>query len=199
MDTTADCYYDNREKLNNDLADTVNKEILNLVDNGCVHIQIDEPLFARQVEDALSFGIEGVERCFHKVPKNINKIIHICCGYTDHLDDEHYKKADPQSYFELSSDLNSMNIDQISIEDAHFKNDLTLLNKFPNKKIIFGAINVTKSRLESIEEVQGRILEVLNYIDRERLIVSPDCGLGLFSLELAEKKLKIMCEAVKNI
>ncbi len=92
-----------------------------------------------------------------------------------------------------------MNIDQISIEDAHFKNDLTLLNKFPNKKIIFGAINVTKSRLESIEEVQGRILEVLNYIDRERLIVSPDCGLGLFSLELAEKKLKIMCEAVKNI
>ena len=131
----------NREKLNNDLADTVNKEILNLVDNGCVHIQIDEPLFARQVKDALSFGIEGVERCFHKVPKNINKIIHICCGYTDHLDDEHYKKADPQSYFELSSDLNSMNIDQISIEDAHFKNDLTLFNKFPDKKIIFGAIN----------------------------------------------------------
>ena len=199
MDTTADCYYDNREKLNNDLADTVNKEILNLVDNGCVHIQVDEPLFARQVEDALSFGIEGVERCFHKVPKNINKIIHICCGYTDHLDDEHYKKADPQSYFELSSDLNSMNIDQISIEDAHFNNDLTLLNKFPDKKIIFGAINVTKSRLESIEEIQGRLLEVLNYIDRERLIVSPDCGLGLFSLELAEKKLKIMCEAVKNI
>ena len=73
------------------------------------------------------------------------------------------------------------------------------MNKFPNKKIIFGAINVTKSRLESIEEVQGRLLEVLNYIDRERLIVSPDCGLGLFSLELAEKKLKIMCEAVKNI
>ena len=92
-----------------------------------------------------------------------------------------------------------MNIDQISIEDAHFKNDLTLLDKFPSKKIIFGAINVTKSRLESIEEIQGRLLEVLNYIDRERLIVSPDCGLGLFSLELAEKKLKIMCQAVKNI
>ena len=66
-------------------------------------------------------------------------------------------------------------------------------------ELVLRAINVTKSRLESIEEVQGRILEVLNYIDRERLIVSPDCGLGLFSLELAEKKLKIMCEAVKNV
>ncbi len=199
MDTNANCFYDDRKKLNFDLAETINKEILSLVDAGCKFIQLDEPLFARQVKDAFAFGIEGVERCFHKVPQNVEKIIHICCGYTDHLDDENYKKADPQSYFELSSDLNSMNIDQISIEDAHFKNDLTLLNKFPNKKIIFGAINVTKSRLESIEEVQGRILEVLNYIDRERLIVSPDCGLGLFSLELAEKKLKIMCEAVKNI
>ena len=78
MDTTADCFYDDRKKLNYDLADTVNKEILNLVDKGCKYIQIDEPLFARQVEDALSFGIEGVERCLHKVPKDINlSLIHI--------------------------------------------------------------------------------------------------------------------------
>ena len=65
MDTTADCFYNDRKKLNYDLADTVNKEILNLVDKGCKYIQIDEPLFARQVEDALSFGIEGVERLTH--------------------------------------------------------------------------------------------------------------------------------------
>ena len=186
MDTTADCFYDDRKKLNYDLADTVNKEILNLVDKGCKYIQIDEPLFARQVEDALSFGIEGVERCLHKVPKDVNKIIHICCGYTDHLDDENYKKADPESYFSLSGELNSMGIDQISIEDAHFRNDLRLLEKFPDKKIIFGAINVTKSRLETIDEIRERISEVLNFIERDRLIISPDCGMGLFSLDLAK-------------
>ena len=199
MDTTADCFYDDRKKLNYDLADTVNKEILNLVDKGCKYIQIDEPLFARQVEDALSFGIEGVERCLHKVPKDVNKIIHICCGYTDHLDDENYKKADPESYFSLSGELNSMGIDQISIEDAHFRNDLRLLEKFPDKKIIFGAINVTKSRLETIDEIRERICEVLNFIERDRLIISPDCGMGLFSLDLAKKKLKVMCDAVKSI
>ena len=105
-------------------------------DKGCKYIQIDEPLFARQVEDALSFGIEGVERCLHKVPKDVNKIIHICCGYTDHLDDENYKKADPESYFSLSGELNSMGIDQISIEDAHFRNDLRLLEKFLAKETI---------------------------------------------------------------
>lgn len=197
MDTTADCYYNDRKKLSNDLADTINQEIRHLVEMGCSHIQIDEPLFARQVDDAFSFGFEGIERCFYKVPKDINKIIHICCGYTDHLDDENYKKADPKSYFQLSNELNNMSINQISIEDAHFKNDLSLLTKFPNKKIIFGAINVTKSRLESIDEIVERLTQVLNFIDRDRLIISPDCGMGLFSLKLAEDKLNVMCNAVK--
>ena len=92
MDTSADCFYNDRIKLNTDLAETLNQEILQLVQAGCNLIQIDEPLFARQVEDALLFGMEGVERCFHKVPNDVTKIIHICCGYTDHLDDELYKK-----------------------------------------------------------------------------------------------------------
>ena len=35
MDTTADCFYDDRPKLNADLADTINKEVLALVDAGC--------------------------------------------------------------------------------------------------------------------------------------------------------------------
>ena len=199
MDTSADCFYNDKKKLNNDLADTINLEILNLVDKGCKYIQVDEPLFARQVDDAYSFGFEGIERCLHKVPKDINKIIHICCGYTDRLDDENYKKADPKSYFDLSKELNNMSIDQISIEDAHCKNDLNLLSNFPDKKIIFGAINVTKSRLETVDEVRDRLKQALNFIDRERLVVSPDCGMGLFSIDLAQDKLKTLCKAVNSI
>ena len=40
--------------LNYDLAETINKEILALVDAGCSFIQVDEPLFARQVDDAIA-------------------------------------------------------------------------------------------------------------------------------------------------
>ena len=199
MDTNADCYYNDRKKLNKDLANTINKEILSLVEAGCKYVQLDEPLFARQVGDALTFGIEGVERCFFKVPNFVTKIVHICCGYTDRLDDENYKKADPLSYFDLAKDLDKMNIDQISIEDAHFKNDLNLLNHFTEKKIIFGALNVTRSRIETKEEIVKRLKCVLNYIDRDRLIVSPDCGLGFLSTVQAEQKLKVMCQAVKEL
>ena len=47
MDTAVDCCYFDRPKLNKDIAETVNKEILALVEAGCTYIQVDEPLFAR--------------------------------------------------------------------------------------------------------------------------------------------------------
>ena len=199
MDTTADCFYNDRPRLNRELADTVNKEILALVDAGCRYIQVDEPLFARQVQDALDFGIEGLERCFHNVPENVTKIVHMCCGYPDHLDDEEYKKADPDSYHRLARHVDAMGIDQVSIEDAHCCNDLVLLESFERMSVIFGSVTVARSRIETVDEVEARIRSALNYIDRERLVVAPDCGLGLLPPELAEAKLKVMCSAAARI
>ena len=199
MDTTADCFYDDRPKLSRDLAETINKEILALVDAGCKYIQVDEPLFARQLDDAFSFGMEGIERCFHGVPRDVIKIIHMCCGYPDHLDDEDYKKADPDSYHQLASEVDELNIDQVSIEDAHCQNNLNLLEKFKKKSVILGAIAIASSRVETEDEIIDRIKSALNHIDRNRLVIAPDCGLGLLTPVLAEAKLRIMCSAVKKV
>ena len=133
MDTTADCFYDDRPKLNAMLAETVNQEILGLVDAGCQYIQVDEPVFARAVDDALNFGMDGLDRCFHGVPNSVTRIVHICCGYPDYLDDVDYQKADPNSYHRLASAMDSAAFDQISIEDAHCCNELELLEKFQSK------------------------------------------------------------------
>lgn len=195
MDTTADCFYNDRPRLNAVLAETVNREILALVDAGCQYIQVDEPLFAREVDDALSFGIEGLERCFHGVPKSVTRVVHMCCGYPDHLDDTEYKKADPGSYHRLASAIDTAAFDQISIEDVHCCNDLNLLDKLQKKTVIFGAVAVARSRVETVDQIEARLNEVLNHIDRDRLVVAPDCGLGFLSPELAEAKLTVMCQA----
>ena len=195
MDTTADCFYNDRPKLNAALAETVNKEILALVDAGCQFIQVDEPLFAREVNDALDFGMEGLERCFHGVPKSVTRIVHMCCGYPDHLDDDDYKKADPNSYHQLSKAVDMAAFDQVSIEDKHCCNNLDLLDKFQSKTVIFGAVAIASSRVETVEEVVARLKTALDHIDRDRLVVAPDCGLGLLPAELAEQKLRIMCQA----
>jgi 5-methyltetrahydropteroyltriglutamate--homocysteine methyltransferase len=195
MDTTADCFYNDRPKLNAALAETVNKEILALVDVGCQYIQVDEPLFAREVDDALDFGMEGLERCFHNVPKSVTRIVHMCCGYPDHLDDEDYKKADPKCYHQLSESVDAADFDQISIEDKHCCNDLNLLDKFKSKTVIFGSIAVARSRIETVDEVVDRLKTALCHIDRDRLVIAPDCGLGFLSAEQAEEKLRVMCKA----
>jgi methionine synthase II (cobalamin-independent) len=199
MDTTADCFYNDRPRLNAALADTVNKEVLALVEAGCQYIQVDEPLFARQVEDALSFGMEGLERCFHGVPQSVTRVVHMCCGYPDHLDDTDYKKADPDSYHRLSAAVDAAAFDQVSIEDAHCCNNLDLLDKLPNKTVIFGAVAIASSRIESVDEVVARLQSALTHIDRDRLVVAPDCGLGLLPADLAEAKLRVMCEAARLV
>lgn len=199
MDTTADCFYNDRPRLNAALAETINKEVLALVEAGCQYIQVDEPLFARQVEDALSFGMEGLERCFHGVPKSVTRVVHMCCGYPDHLDDTDYKKADPDSYHRLSAAVDGAAFDQVSIEDAHCCNNLDLLDKLPNKTVIFGAVAIASSRVEGVDEVVARLQSVLTHIDRDRLVVAPDCGLGLLPADLAEAKLRVMCEAARLV
>ena len=63
----------------------------------------------------------------------------------------------------------------------------------------FGAIAIASSRIETEDEIINRINTALNHIDRDRLVIAPDCGLGLLTPELAEAKLRIMCSAVKKV
>ena len=95
--------------------------------------------------------------------------------------------------------MDGSSIHQLSLEDAHRHNDLSLYDKFQNITIVFGAIAIAKSRVEPVEEVVGRITEVLEHIDRDRLVIAPDCGLGFLGRELAMKKLKVMSAAAAEV
>ncbi len=85
-DTTANTHYDDPAKLGADLADALNYEVMALAHAGCKHIQIDEPVFARKVPEALDYGLENLERAFHGCPKDVVRTLHMCCGYPDALD-----------------------------------------------------------------------------------------------------------------
>ena len=198
-DTIANAFYNSDEQMGEDLADAINIEIKRLVDVGCKYIQIDEPLFARKPKNALNFGIKNLERCFKNLEdQEIEKITHICCGYPDKLDAINYPKAPLDSYSKISKALDKSIIDTVSIEDAHRHNDLQFLKNFKNTKIIFGLIKIASSKIETREQIISRINEALEYLDKEQLIVAPDCGLGHLPRGLAKIKLKIMVEAAKS-
>jgi len=196
--TVADCYYEDDQKLAFDLADALNREALALADAGCVHIQVDEPLFARKPDDAADFGYEALERVFHGMPDHVVRTVHMCCGYPEHIDQPEYPKADHNVYHQLVAALDGK-IDALSIEDCHCHCDLSLFEKFNKTIAIVGFVDIAVSQIEAVEQITARMREVLTVIPPQRLIAAPDCGLGFLTLAQTRIKLTNMCIAAAMI
>jgi len=200
-DTVVDEHYGDPRRFNRELAGALNVEILALAEAGCRYIQVDEPVFARKTEEALAFGIDGLERCFAGVPSHVQRVVHLCCGYPRHLDqpDEDVYKADPSAYFELAGALDQSEVDAISIEDAHRPSDLRLLELFEQSTVILGLVAIARTHVESVEGIRTRLQEAMLHIDRERLVAGPDCGLGMLDLATATSKLANLSAAARAI
>ena len=179
MGSTFDSFYKDEKALAEALAKLVNRHVLELAAAGCKLIQVDEPLFARKPEQALRYGIDCLDKCFVGCPADVEKQMHMCCGYPGHVDQSDYLKADKDAYRQIAPKLDASSIDAVSIEDAWCRNDLSLLALFKKTKIILGTMHVASSRIETVEEMRSRLSDALQYIDAERLIVAPDCGLAL--------------------
>lgn len=199
MDTTVNSFYADERELAFDLADAFNYEVRALAQAGCRYIQLDEPLFVRHLDKALDYGIECLERCFDGIPQEVTRVLHMCCGYPGHIDDGDYLKADPQCYFDLATAVDKSSVQQVSIEDAHCLNDLSLLESFANSSVILGSVTIASSRIETAEEIYQRLKQALDHIDRERLLAAPDCGLTMLQRELAMAKLGNMCAAAQQL
>ncbi len=198
-DTLADAHYQDPIALGAALAEALNVEVRALAEAGCRQIQIDEPVFARYPDEALAYGIEHLERCFHGVPAAVTRTVHIWCGYPEYLDQSDYVKAPPENYFRLAEALDQAAIDAVSIEDAHRPNDLALLERFATSKVVLGVVAIATSRVETVEEIGARLRAALGHIDGARLMAAPDCGLAMLPRELARQKLGNLCAAARAL
>lgn len=196
-DTTADAYYDDPARQAEDLAAALNAEVLALAEAGCRFIQIDEPIFARKPEGALDYGIAALERCFRDVPAHVTRVMHMCCGYPNRLDDEEYPKADQDAYVQIARAVDGT-VDQISIEDAHRHNPARLFELFESSTLIVGFVRIASSKLEATDDIATRMEEVLRHLPADRLIAAPDCGLGFLGRDLAMAKLRNLSEAARR-
>ncbi|XP_068708695.1 5-methyltetrahydropteroyltriglutamate--homocysteine methyltransferase-like isoform X3 [Montipora foliosa] len=131
------------------------------------------------------------------IKKEVKGLVSAGCQYIQ--DQVGYKKASKDGYFMLADRLDQAGFDQISIEDAHRHNDLSLFQHFKKSKIVLGSVKIACSRVESVEEIRNRLQEVLTVVPPDRLIVAPDCGLGFLPREIAKKKLCNMVQAAKSL
>jgi 5-methyltetrahydropteroyltriglutamate--homocysteine methyltransferase len=185
-----DEYYDDEEAVAFAYADVVNQEIRDLFAAGADIVQLDEPWMVSFSDKARKYGIKALNKAIEGVPGKV--AVHICLGYA------HVVKNKPSKY-EFFEELEASKADQISIETAEPKLDLTVLKNIPTKTVILGVINLADHTIETPEAVAGRIRNALKYIPAERLVIAPDCGMKYMPRNVAFGKMKAMVDGTKLV
>src|SRR6266481_2195246 len=161
-------FYDDEERLALDYAVAVNAEIKDLFAAGADIVQIDEPWMQSRAQQARKYGIKALDQALAGVGGTT--AVHICFGYAAVVKDK------PSGYSFLAEFERSA-ADQVSIEAAQPKLDLSVLQQLPSKTIILGVIDLSDLAVEAPETVAARIRKALPFAPADRIVVAPDCGL----------------------
>jgi 5-methyltetrahydropteroyltriglutamate--homocysteine methyltransferase len=91
-------------------------------------------------------------------------------------------------------------IDKVHLECSHPGQwaDRACLRDMPKGMQVVAGIVDVKAPIESVEQVEEHIRELLRVVEPERLWIAPSCGLGRRTTEIAVGKLSRMVEAAKR-
>lgn len=186
-----DDYYKDEEELAMALAVAVNEEVRDLFAAGADVVQIDEPYLQARAEKAERFALKAINRALDGIEGTT--ALHTCFGYA------HIVHNRPKGYPFLEP-LADAKANQISMESAQQNVDLGILRSLGDKTLIVGVLNLADdSAVESVELVVNRIKNALRFVDSERLIVAPDCGMKYLPRDVAFGKLKVLAEAAASV
>ena len=183
-------FYEDEAEMAADYAAAVNAEIKDLFAAGADIVQIDEPYMQARPDKARAYGLATLDRALHGVTGRT--ALHICFGYAALIHER------PEGYSFLP-ELGGSDVREISIETAQSSLDCSVLASLAGKTIILGVLDLSTHEIESAETVAARIERALPYVDRERLIIAPDCGLKYLPRDVAFGKMRAMVEGARLV
>jgi 5-methyltetrahydropteroyltriglutamate--homocysteine methyltransferase len=142
-----------------------------------------------QPEKAREFGVEALHRALQGVGGTT--AVHLCFGYGALV------KGRPAGGYAFLPELAKTPVQQISIETAQSQLDCSVLEQLHEKTIILGVIDLSTSEVETAAVVAARIRCALPYVDAERLVVAPDCGMKYLPRDAAFGKMKAMVDGAR--
>ena len=153
-------------------------------------VQVDEPYLQAQPEKACQYGIAALNRELEGVQGTT--AVHLCFGYAAMVQQR------PSGYSFLP-ELAATCVQQISIETAQSSLDCSVLEKLPGKTILLGSLDLSSQEVETPETVATRIRRALPFVNPERLIIAPDCGMKYLPRAVAFGKLRAMVEGARIV
>jgi 5-methyltetrahydropteroyltriglutamate--homocysteine methyltransferase len=178
-------FYGSEAEMALDYAAAVNAEVKDLFAAGADVVQLDEPYMQAQPDKARAFGLDALRRALEGV--NGTTAVHICFGYGALV-------KGPRAGYAFLPELMDTPVQQISIETAQSGLDCGVLEPLQGKTIILGVLDLSTPEIETPAVVAARIRRALPYVDAERLVVAPDCGMKYLPRAAAFGKLKAMVE-----
>ena len=186
-----DDYYHDDEALAMALAEAVNEEVRDLFAAGADVVQLDEPYLQARSEKAHGFAIKAINRALEGITGAT--ALHTCFGYA------HIVHSRPNGYPFLE-ELAGVSAGMISLESAQQKVDLSVLKSLGNKRLIVGVIDLADdSPVEDVETIVARIRNALRFVQPERLILAPDCGMKYLPRAKAFGKLAALALAAAKV
>ena len=186
-----DDFYKDEEELAMALAAAVNEEVRDLFAAGADVVQLDEPYLQARAEKAARFAVKAINRALEGIEGTT--ALHTCFGYA------HIVHNRPNGYPFLE-ELADTTAEQISMESAQQRVDLGILRSLEDKTLIVGVIDLSdESPVEDVQTVAGRIRNALHFVDPERLVLAPDCGMKYLPREKAFGKLRALSKAAERV
>ncbi|HXM59086.1 MAG TPA: cobalamin-independent methionine synthase II family protein [Candidatus Dormibacteraeota bacterium] len=178
--------YPTRDAYLADIVDLTRREVAELARLGCTYIQVDAPQYAALLDPNLREGYrqrgsdpdELLDRCIELD----NAIIEGHPGVTFGL---HVCRGNNQSKFYASGDYEPIarifektKFQRFLLEyDDDRSGGFEPLRHVPEDRVVvLGLVTTKKQRLETDDEIRGRIEEAAQYVPLERLALSPQCG-----------------------
>jgi 5-methyltetrahydropteroyltriglutamate--homocysteine methyltransferase len=187
----ANDHYPDEATLALDVAGALNEEVRDLFAAGADVVQIDEPWLQSRPDEAREYAVPAIDRAL--TGHEGTTALHTCFGYAHVVHDR------PAGYSFLA-ELDACAADQIAIESAQPKLDLSVLEDLPSKTIILGMLDLSDDAPpETAAEVAGRIEAALKHVPAERLQVAPDCGMKYLPRHVARTKLEALVEGARRV
>ena len=198
-----------------DLVDILRDEVAELIRLGCTYIQIDSPQYTALLDPQLREGYRqrgsDPDRLLDLSIEMDNTVIG---NHPDITFGLHLCRGNNQSKFYASGDYGPItrvfrktNFNRFLLEyDDERSGGFEPLQEVPeDRTVVLGLVSSKKPQLESKDELKQRIHAAANYIPKERLALSPQCGFAstmegnLVTAADQQAKLRLVAETANEM
>ena len=188
-DTIADAHYGDKIRMAMAFADLLNQEARALEKDGVDVIQFDEPAFNVFMSEVSGWGIEALHRAIDGL--KCTTAVHICYGYgiKANIDWKNSLGNEWRQYEEIFPVLAKCRIGQVSVECINSHVPLKLLSLLEGKDVLIGVIDVASDKVETLQQVEQVIAEVMKFVPKQKIVACTNCGMAPMRRDIAEAKL----------